>query len=66
VDDRDAAWDEYSVRERIKEFAANLRRQDGNAGKAAAQRVRDSLVDRWLWMFRVHDTQACHPENPSN
>jgi hypothetical protein len=65
VDDRDDAWNEYSVRERIKEFGAKLRRQHGTAGKAAVQRVRDSLVDRWLWMFRVHHTPARHPQDQS-
>ena len=65
LDDRDDAWNEYSVRERIKEFGARLRRQPGAAGKAAAQRVRDSLVDRWLWMFRVHHTPARHLQDPS-
>jgi hypothetical protein len=62
-DDRDDAWNQYSVRERIKEFGAKLRRQHGTAGKAAAQRLRDSLVDRWLWMFRVHHTPARHPQD---
>jgi len=65
LDDRDDAWNEYSVRERIKEFGAKFRRQHGTAGKAAAQRVRDSLVDRWLGMFRVHHTPARHPQDQS-
>ena len=65
MDDRDDAWHEYSVRERIKEFAANLRRQHGNASKAAAQRLRDSLVDRWVEMFRVRHTAARHPQDQS-
>ena len=65
LDDRDDAWNEYSVRERIKEFGAKLRRQHGTAGKAAAQRVRDSLVDRWLGMFRIHHTPARHPQDQS-
>jgi len=63
--DQDDAWDEYSVRERIKEFGAKLRRQHGTAGKAATQRRRDSLVDRWVEMFRVRHTPARHPQDQS-